>query len=101
VTHYIIYWLLTANALAFTLMVIDKQRAVTRKRRIPESTLLLWAFLGGGIGCFAASRWVRHKTHKQPFAAIMVFFLVAELILLTLWALGLLNPWLALLFNSP
>lgn len=94
-TLYIVYWLIAANFLAFTLMVFDKHCAQAGKRRIPEDTLLGWAWLGGALGCFAASRLVRHKTRKQPFATKMTLLFVAEIILLALWALGFLNPLLA------
>ncbi len=94
-TEYIVYWLIAANGVAFVLMVIDKQCAEAGARRISESTLLFWAFVGGAFGAFAASRVVRHKTRKQPFAAQMIFCVWVEAILLTLWALGLLGPLVA------
>lgn len=100
-TLYVIYWLIAANAIAFILMVIDKRYAEAGRRRIAEDTLLGWAFFGGALGCFAASRLVRHKTRKQPFAAKMLFYLIAEITLLTLWTLGILNAWLALIINFP
>lgn len=69
---YIVYWLIAANLVAFVLMMLDKQYAENGSRRIPEGTLLLWAFLGGAFGMVAASRLVRHKTRKQPFATWMM-----------------------------
>jgi uncharacterized membrane protein YsdA (DUF1294 family) len=95
VTEYFLYWLIAANVIAFALMIIDKQRAEVGARRISEAALLQWAFLGGAIGTFAASRLVRHKTRKQPFATQMMMLLVIELILLALWVLGLLGPLIA------
>ena len=92
VAEYILYWLIAANGIAFALMIVDKHRAEAGQRRISEATLLQWAFLGGAIGTFAASRMVRHKTCKQPFAAQMMTLLTLELIVLTFWALGLLGP---------
>lgn len=94
-TEYIVYWLIAANLIAFVLMVLDKQRAESGARRISESTLLRWAFFGGAFGTFAASRLVRHKTRKQPFASQMITILVLEVILLTLWASGFLEPLVA------
>ena len=94
-TPYLFLWLLAANIVAFTLMVVDKRRAETRARRIPESTLLRWAFLGGGFGTFAASRIIRHKTRKQPFATWLMVWLWLQIALLILWMLGILDPWLA------
>ena len=89
--RYVLYWLAAANGVAFGLMVVDKRRAEAGGRRISESTLLGWSWLGGAIGTFAASRLIRHKTRKQPFAGQMIALLVLELVLLLLWALGILD----------
>ncbi|MGL3821855.1 DUF1294 domain-containing protein [Sphingopyxis sp. R3-92] len=94
-TEYILIWLGVANGIAFGLMVVDKRRAEAGVRRISESTLLRWAFVGGAFGTFAASRLVRHKTRKQPFAAQMLVILALEIILLALWASGFLDPLVA------
>ncbi|WP_263588763.1 DUF1294 domain-containing protein [Sphingopyxis sp. GC21] len=94
-TAYILYWLVAANLNAFALMVIDKQRADKGLWRIREATLLDWARIGGAIGAVAASRLVRHKTRKQPFADDMHFLFAMELVLLALWALGLFDPLLS------
>lgn len=91
-TEYVLYWLIAANGIAFALMVYDKHRAETGQRRVSEAALLGWAMLGGAGGTFAASRLVRHKTRKQPFATQMILILVAEVTLLTLWAFGFLGP---------
>ncbi len=94
-TEYIAYWLAAANGIAFGLMVADKRRAEAAVRRIPESTLLLWAFLGGAFGTVLAARLVRHKTRKQPFMTWMLIWLWLDILLLVLWWLGILQPWLA------
>ena len=93
--EYILYWLIAANVIAFALMIVDKHRAEAGARRISEATLLHWAFLGGAIGTFAASRLVRHKTRKQPFATLDDDGCCLEVILLALWAFGLLGPLVA------
>ena len=93
-TPYVLIWLVAANGIAFALMAADKRRAETRARRISESTLLRWALFGGAFGTFAASRILRHKTRKQPFATWMLIWLWADIILVVLWVLGILEPWL-------
>ncbi|HWW56737.1 MAG TPA: DUF1294 domain-containing protein [Sphingopyxis sp.] len=90
--EYIVYWLIAANLIAFALMILDKQVAENGGHRISESTLLGWAFMGGAIGTFAASRLIRHKTRKQPFATWVMIWLWFQLVLLALWALGLSEP---------
>ncbi|WP_326914612.1 DUF1294 domain-containing protein [Sphingopyxis chilensis] len=94
-TAYIVYWLAAANLTAFALMVLDKQFAEHGARRISEGALLLWAFLGGAPGTYAASRLVRHKTRKQPFATWMMIWLGLDLMLVALWVLGILEPLFA------
>ncbi|MBO9694629.1 MAG: DUF1294 domain-containing protein [Sphingopyxis sp.] len=94
-TEYVAYWLAAANGIAFGLMVADKRRAEAGIRRIPESTVLLWTFLGGACGTVLAARLVRHKTRKQPFATWMLIWLWLDIVLLVLWWLGILEPWLA------
>lgn len=81
--------------MAFVLMVLDKRKAEAGDRRIPERTLLLWAFLGGAFGTVAAARLVRHKTRKQPFATWMLIWLWLDILLLILWATGILQSWIA------
>ncbi|UKK85377.1 DUF1294 domain-containing protein [Sphingopyxis sp. BSN-002] len=93
--EYILYWLIAMNLIAFVQMVLDKKYAEAGQRRIPESNLLLWAFLGGAFGTVLAARLVRHKTRKQPFATWMLIWLWVDIILLLLWWLGILQPWLA------
>jgi uncharacterized membrane protein YsdA (DUF1294 family) len=48
--------------------------------------------LGGATGGFAASRLVRHKTRKQPFANMMGIYLAIQIALLITWQLGWLAP---------
>lgn len=59
--------LVVLNLATFVSFGVDKARARTRGRRIPESTLLWLAFAGGSPGAYAGRRAFRHKTRKQPF----------------------------------
>lgn len=60
-------YLLAMNGIAFFLFGIDKYKARHNRWRIRESTLLLSALLGGGLGAFAAMRIFRHKTQHLAF----------------------------------
>jgi uncharacterized membrane protein YsdA (DUF1294 family) len=91
---YLLGWLIAVNLIAFAEMVLDKRYAEAGMRRTPEAQLLLWAFLGGALGTVTAARFVRHKTRKQPFATWMLIWLWIDIILLVLWALGILEPLL-------
>ncbi|WP_313102832.1 DUF1294 domain-containing protein [Brevundimonas sp.] len=79
-----------ANLIAFGLFAIDKTRARSGRRRIPERTLLT-AALFGGLGAVLGQRLLRHKTRKQPFAAWLGLILTLHVLLL----LSALVLWLA------
>ena len=46
-------------------MYIDKRKAEKGKWRIPEKTLFMFTWLGGGIGTIAGMYKFRHKTMKK------------------------------------
>ena len=56
------------NLVSFLLFGIDKARAAAGVWRVRESTLLLFALLGGTPGAYAGRAAFRHKTRKQPFS---------------------------------
>ena len=62
-----ILYLIIMNALGFLLMREDKQRAVEKRYRIPESTLLLISALGGSLGGYLGMRVCHHKTRRLKF----------------------------------
>ena len=64
---YLQLYLLIVNAVAFVLMLTDKLKAQKSKRRIPESTLLTFAALGGSIGTLMGMYIFRHKTLHNKF----------------------------------
>ena len=47
----LLFYLLIINALGLLIMLADKEKAKKHLWRIPESTLLTVAALGGSIGC--------------------------------------------------
>ena len=78
--------LIATNFFAFAAFGIDKARAVAGQWRISESTLLLFALIGGTPGAYAGRALFRHKTRKQPFcdqlhmtAALQVIAIVLAL----------------------
>ena len=74
-------YLLIINALGLLIMLADKEKAKKNRWRIPESTLLTVAALGGSIGCYAGMRLFHHKTRKPKFyIGIPVIFAVQLLI---------------------
>ena len=63
----ILLYLFAINNVAFFAFGIDKLKAKRDKWRIPESTLLSRAVLGGSIGALAGMKVWRHKTLHDKF----------------------------------
>lgn len=74
-------YLILVNAVAFLLMLIDKQKAKKKKWRIPEATLIGSAVIGGSIGALAGMYTFRHKTKHTKFTVGIPVILILQLIL--------------------
>lgn len=55
------------NLITWIVYGIDKRRAVNHAWRIPESTLLLLALIGGSVGALTGMYGFHHKTMKPRF----------------------------------
>ena len=75
----ILLYLLIVNAVSFLLMLADKQKAKKKLWRIPESTLLLSAAIGGSIGSLAGMYTFRHKTKHLKFTLGVPVILVLQM----------------------
>ena len=78
-------YLILINALAFLLMLADKQRAKKHRWRIPESVLLGAAALGGSLGALLGMYLCHHKTRKPKFFIAVPLLLAVQAVLLCLW----------------
>lgn len=78
---YLLYYLLIVNAIAFLLMLIDKQKARKNKWRISEATLMFSAVLGGSIGALLGMYTFRHKTKHLKFTLGIPTILVLQIFL--------------------
>ena len=84
--------LVVVNLTAFCLMGVDKRRAKLRAagasekkvRRIPETTLLLWAGCFGGIGATLGMYLFHHKTRHWYFRIGLPVLTAVQVVLLTL-----------------
>ena len=76
---YILAYLLIVNAVAFLLMLIDKIKAKKNLWRIKESTLMLWAAIGGSIGALAGMYTFRHKTLHRKFTIGIPAILILQI----------------------
>lgn len=79
------------NAGVFALYGVDKRRACQGAWRIPERTLLLGAWLLGGVGALAGMRVFRHKTRHRVFTVSVPAAAALQLALLALASLRLIG----------
>lgn len=61
---------LIASAIAFIAYALDKAAARHDRWRTQESTLHVFALIGGWPGALAAQRLLRHKSRKQSFQTV-------------------------------
>lgn len=80
--EFFIYYLLAINVIAFIVYGIDKLKACKGWWRIPESTLLLLAALGGSIGSLAGIFVWCHKTRRLKFIIGVPLILLLQFALL-------------------
>ena len=74
-------YLLLINALSLILMLSDKRKARKKQWRIPESTLICTAVLGGSLGCLLGMRLAHHKTLHPKFSIGVPLILACHIIL--------------------
>lgn len=77
----IIIYLAVINLVGFTLMGVDKRRAVKGAWRISEAALFLAAVLGGSIGSILGMKIFRHKTKHWYFKYGMPSILIVQIAL--------------------
>ena len=77
----LILYLLIMNAAGIISMLADKRKAKKKLWRIPESTLLAIAGLGGSVGSLIGMYAFRHKTKHLKFTLGVPVILAAQLIL--------------------
>ena len=77
---YFILYIILINLIGIAVMAIDKYKAQKGYWRIPENTLFLVTFLGGGIGTISGMYLFRHKTKKLKFTIGLPTILILEII---------------------
>lgn len=73
-------WLSIINGVAFIMYGVDKYKSVHHKWRIPESTLLLLALVGGSIGAMLGMQLFRHKTKHLKFKYGVPLIFLAQIV---------------------
>ena len=79
---YFALYILIINLIGIGFMAIDKYKAQKGYWRIPENTLFLITFLGGGIGTITGMYLFRHKTKKLKFTIGFPTILILEIVLI-------------------
>ena len=77
-------WTAAVSLLTGGLYALDKSRAISRGRRIPERVLLWVARLGGGLGCWLGMMLFRHKTKHVRFKVLVPLWTVLWIVALVL-----------------
>lgn len=77
---FFIIYLLAVNVIGFSAFGLDKYKAIHNKWRIRESTLMLFAILGGSPGCLAGMYLFHHKTRHRLFTVGIPLILALELL---------------------
>ena len=78
---YLFVYLLIVNAAGFALMLADKYKARKNLWRVPETTLMGVAVLGGSIGSLLGMYAVRHKTRHLKFTVGIPVILALQIVL--------------------
>ena len=77
-----VFLLVVMNMIGFTLMGIDKRRAIQRQRRISEKTLFTCAICFGSFGVFAGMQQFRHKTKHLTFKLGIPCLMIIQFLLI-------------------
>ena len=84
---YLLNYLVLINVITFIVYGIDKLKAQKRKWRIPESTLLLLAIIGGSIGAWYGVKVWHHKTLHKKFTYGIPLIMAVQLVLFFIYYL--------------
>ncbi len=86
-TKYLLYFLILINVVTFIAYGIDKWKAKNNMWRIPESTLLGLAAIGGSLGAWLGMQTFRHKTQHTKFTIGVPVILLLQIALAS-WLLS-------------
>ena len=78
--HPYITWFLLVSVLTLVIYGMDKMAARKAWRRVPESTLLVFGFVGGWPGAMVGQQVFRHKTQKQPFKTYFIISVILSIL---------------------
>lgn len=76
---YYIYYLIIMSVITFFMYGIDKFKAIKKKSRISEMTLLNFSLFGGASGGLLGMYLFHHKTRKKIFVIGNIISLLIQL----------------------
>ena len=82
ISNILIFITVIMSVVTFALFGIDKWKAQHNRWRIPESTLLLFSLLMGGIGGVLGMLVFHHKTRKWKFRILVPLLAAGQVVLL-------------------
>lgn len=80
----LIVYFVVMNIITFTLFAVDKKRAIQKKWRIKEATLLGFSLFGGALLGLVAMHSLRHKTKKKYFTISLPIMLIVHIAIMVL-----------------
>ena len=80
----ILSYLVVINVVTFFIYGIDKWKAIHDKWRISETSLLVWAIIGGSIGAWIGMDVWHHKTNHKKFTYGIPLVLIAQIAIVVL-----------------
>jgi uncharacterized membrane protein YsdA (DUF1294 family) len=79
---HIALYLIFINCVTFLMYRLDKQAAIDKSWRIPESTLHMAVLIGGTFGAIVGQKKYRHKTKKTQFQIVFRSLVLLQLIVI-------------------
>lgn len=86
-----VLYVIIINIISFVIFYSDKQKAIKHRWRIPESTLIILALIGGSIGAYTAMKIFHHKTKHPKFYILVPVFVVLHLLIIITGIIGFLS----------
>lgn len=72
-------YIVLINLIGFAMMMIDKNRAIKHRWRIPEKVFFIISALGGSLGSWMGMYTFRHKTRHWYFVIGIPSILIVQL----------------------